>query len=107
MCCSRPERTAEMRRVAADDRKQTQRLLSGANQRWSQWPTSGVFLPVSSDGTERQLSGTGFAAGYDWDWKGFRALQRTKASDAGTRVGSETELWGFVLWLGREAAVRS
>ena len=40
-------------------------------------------------------------------WEGFRALQRTKASDAGTRVGSETELWGFVLWPGRDAAVRS
>ena len=39
--------------------------------------------------------------------EGFRALQRTKASDAGTRVGSETELWGFVLWPGRDAAVRS
>ena len=39
--------------------------------------------------------------------EGFRALQRTKASHAGTRVGSGTELWGFVLWPGREAAVRS
>ena len=64
-------------------------------------------MPVSSEGHERQLSGIGFAAGYDWDWEGFRALQRTKASDAGTRVGSETELWGFVLWPGRDAAVRS
>lgn len=39
--------------------------------------------------------------------EGFRALQRTKASHAGTRVGSGTELWGFVLWPGRETAVRS
>lgn len=39
-------------------------------------------------------------------WEGFRALQRTKASDAGTRVGSVTGLWGFVLWPGREASMR-
>ena len=44
---------------------------------------------------------------FDRDGEGFRALQRTKASHAGTRVGSGTELWGFVFWLGREAAVRS
>lgn len=27
----------------------------------------GAFLPVSSEGPERQLSGNGLAAGYDWD----------------------------------------
>ena len=68
---------------------------------------AGAFLPVSSEAPERQLSGIGLAAGYDWDGEGFRALQRTKASHAGTRVGSGTELWGFVLWPGRETAVRS
>lgn len=55
---------------------------------------------------ERQVSGDRLAARYDLDREGFRALQRTKASDGGTRVGSGTELWGFVFWLGREAAVQ-
>ena len=50
---------------------------------------------------------TEIGKGFGRYWEGFRALQRTKASDAGTRVGSETELWGFVLWPGRDAAVRS
>ena len=50
---------------------------------------------------------TEIGKGFGRYWEGFRALQRTKASDGGTRGGSGTELWGFAFWPGRNAAVHS